>query len=103
MWWVAFDLSSVMEPWGEQRDKNYKQLKREIQEFTIWDNTSLLDWEIFSSAGIEAYLVPFDYVFELTGLFLLNVRRQEDRGSSQAVILESQKHLVRMRNNIFIP
>ena len=41
---------------------------------------------------VGAHLVPLDDVFELTGLFLLDVRWQEDSGSSQAVILEVQTH-----------
>lgn len=40
---------------------------------------------------VQAHLVPFDDVFELTGLFLLDVWRQEDDGSSQAVILKVHK------------
>lgn len=46
--------------------------------------------------------MPFDDVFELTGLFLLDVRRQEDSGSSQAVVLEVQKHSATIINNLFI-
>lgn len=47
--------------------------------------------------------MPFDDVFELTGLFLLNVRRQEDDWSSQAVILQVQNHDVNTKNNILFP
>lgn len=39
----------------------------------------------------QAHLVPLDDVFQLNGLFLLDVRRQEYGGSSQAVILQAQK------------
>lgn len=34
--------------------------------------------------------MPLDDVFELIGLFLLDVRCQEDGGPSQTVILEEQ-------------
>lgn len=46
--------------------------------------------------------MPFDGVFELTGLFLVDVRRQEDSGSSQAVILEVHRIFVKVIEAIFM-
>lgn len=40
---------------------------------------------------VEAHLVPLDDVFELTGLFLLDVRQQEHDGSSQTVVLDQER------------
>ncbi len=47
--------------------------------------------------------MPLDDVFELTGLFLLDVRRQEDSRSSQAVVLEVQKHSFKNQKQYFVP
>lgn len=48
----------------------------------------LLLWKSFHFC---AHLVSFDDVFELTSLFLLDVWRQVNSGSSQAVILHMKK------------
>lgn len=86
MWWVALDLSSVMEPCRGQRSGNIsKRLSVSLK---------VSDW------WVGAHLVPLDDVFELTGLFLLDVRRQEHSGPGQTVILQEQKqniakHLVK--------
>lgn len=77
MWWVALDLSSVMEPCRGQRSGNIsKRLSVSLKVSDWWGG---------------AHLVPLDDVFELTGLFLLDVRRQEHSGPGQTVILQKQK------------
>lgn len=86
MWWVALDLSSVMEPCRGQRSGNISK--------SLSVSLKVSDW------WVGAHLVPLDDVFELTGLFLLNVRRQEHSGPGQTVILQEEKqnipkHLVK--------
>lgn len=40
---------------------------------------------------MQTHLMPLDDVFEFAGLFLLDVRRQEDNRSRQTVILQVEK------------